>query len=295
MKTLRINTGSTRNEIDRTDHMKSFIRTLYGGKPMSKEDENNMFREYMLTKNPVLKDTIIKCNMRFVFSAAKAFTNDPEMVLDLTMEGMMGLLEAFDRFDPETGNSFLSYANHYVYKYMVEYVHEAKQIKRSTDSSLKSKVSKIRENFFAKTGRYPSDDEIIDIIKEKYGIDVKKEDYIRDIVILSIDSEYRTNDGDDTPSDGSHGIISKNDGYCLNDYDVKSETEYRNDRLNAALSILSDRDREIIKKLFGIGYFREYVVEELADEYGMTVARINQIRKTCIEKIRSEKKYLIAS
>ena len=103
MKSLKINTGAARNEVDRTDHVKNFIHTLYGGKPMTKEKENELFREYILTKNPMIKDTIVKCNTRFVYSAAKAFTNDPEEVLDLTMEGTMGLLEAFDRFDPDTG------------------------------------------------------------------------------------------------------------------------------------------------------------------------------------------------
>lgn len=292
MKSLKINTGATRNELERTDHIKSFIKTLYGGKPLSKEQENQMFREYLLTKNQALKDKIVKSNMRFVFSAAKAFTNDPETVLDLTMEGMLGLLEAFDKFDPHTNNSFLSFANHYVYKYMVDYTHGSEHVKRSKDFILKSKTSRIKEAFFAENGRYPSDDEVIGIIKEKYGIDVKKEDYIREIVVTSLDSAY-VDDGEPIALIDSPDFIEQSGSFHINNFIEEIEEEDTSSKVTSYLSVLSERDQLIMKKLFGIGYYREFTPEEVADEFEMTVARVNQIKKEAIEKIRKNR-YLIA-
>ena len=292
MKSLKINTGATRNELERTDHIKAFIKTLYGGKPLSKEQENQMFREYLLTKNQALKDKIVKSNMRFVFSAAKAFTNDPETVLDLTMEGMLGLLEAFDKFDPHTNNSFLSFANHYVYKYMVDYTHGSEHVKRSKDFILKSKTSRIKEAFFAENGRYPSDDEVIGIIKEKYGIDVKKEDYIREIVITSLDSAY-VDDGEPIALIDSPDFIEQSGSFHINNFIEEIEEEDTSSKVMSYLSVLSERDQLIMKKLFGIGYYREFTPEEVADEFEMTVARVNQIKKEAIEKIRKNR-YSIA-
>ena len=288
MKSLKINTGATRNELERTDHIKAFIKTLYGGKPMNKEQENQMFREYLLTKNQALKDKIVKSNMRFVFSAAKAFTNDPETVLDLTMEGMIGLLEAFDKFDPHTNNSFLSFANHYIYKYMVDYTHGSEHVKRSKDTILKSKASRIKEAFFAENGRYPSDDEVVSIIKEKYGIDVKKEDYIREIVVTSLDSAYM-NDGESFNLIDSPDFIRQSGSFHLNNFVEEIEEEDTNSKVTSYLSVLSERDHLIMKKLFGIGYYREFTPEEIADEFEMTVARVNQIKKEAIEKIKKNR------
>lgn len=294
MKSLKINTGATRNELERTEHVKSFVKTLYGNKPMNKEQENQMFREYLLTKNSVLKDTIVKSNMRFVFSAAKAFTNDPETVLDLTMEGMVGLLEAFDKFDPQTNNSFLSFANHYVYKYMVDYTHGSEHVKRSKDFLLKSKTSRVKEAFFAENGRYPSDEEVIRIIREKYGIDVRKEDYIREITVTSLDGVC-TYTADDEPIAliDSPEFIEQSGSFHTNRFIEEIENEDVNSKVSAYLSVLSERDQLIMKKLFGIGYYREFTPEEVADEFEMTVARVNQIKKEAIDKIKKNK-YSIA-
>ena len=87
MKTLRLNNGANRNEIERTDSIKNFVKTLYDGKPIPKDVENELFREYEKTHDASIKEAIIKGNIRFVYSAAKSFSNDPEEVLDLAMEG----------------------------------------------------------------------------------------------------------------------------------------------------------------------------------------------------------------
>lgn len=289
MKSLKINTGATKNTVDRTDHIKNFIRTLYDGQPLTKERENELFREYILTKNPALKDTIIKCNSRFVYSAAKAFINDPEEVLELTMEGMIGLLEAFDRFDPETGNGFLSFANHYVYKYMVEYTHNSRFIKRSKDFHLKNKASRIKDKFFAEFGRYPDDSEVIELIKEKYGIDVKEEDYVREIIVSRLDDSYTFGDGETTTMLESPEFTRRDGGFMKNGFAIEMENEDMNSKVNEILGVLSERDQEIMRKAFGIGCFREYTAEELAEEYNMTVARINQIKKECLFKMKKYK------
>lgn len=289
MKSLKINTGATRNEVDRTDHIKNFIRTLYDGKPLSKEKENELFREYILTKNDMIKDTIIKSNCRFVYSAAKAFTSNPEEVLELTMEGCMGLLEAFDRFDPETGNGFLSFANHYVYKYMVDYTHKSKFVKRSKDLSLKSKAQRIKEKFFAENGRYPDNYETIELIKERYGIDVKEEDYVSDIIISRLDDAYVFGNGETANMLESPDFTKRDGGFMKNEFVVDMEKDDIKNNVEKILSVLSVRDAEIMKKLFGINCYREYTPEELADEYEMTIARINQIRKECLSRMKKYK------
>ena len=289
MKSLRINTGANRNEVDRTDHIKNFVRTLYDGTPLTKEKENELFREYILTNDSNIKDIIIKSNSRFVYSAAKAFTNDPEEVLDLTMEGMMGMLEAFDKFNPDNGNGFLSFANHYIYKYMVTYTHKSKFVKRSKDHSLKNKSARIKEKFFAENGRYPSDSEIVTLMYEKHGIVIHDESYIRDIVISKLDDYCTFGNGDNVTFMDSQEFTKNDSCSSKNIFENEIETEGVKSTIYEVLSALDNKEKDIIMKLFGIGYDREFTANEIAEEYCMSVSRINQIKKSCLSKMKNYK------
>jgi RNA polymerase primary sigma factor len=283
---LRINTGSTKNTVDRTDNIKSFAGSLLKSDPLDKDKENQMFKEYILTKNEALRDTIIRSNAKFVFSAAKAFSNDPEEVLDLAMEGLMGMLDAFDRFDPETGNHFLSFANHYIYKYMVNYVHNNKMVRRSKDPLLRGKTTRIKDKFFAEHGRYPNADEIVELIEKVYHIKVNKKEHIEDISFKRLDDVY---DGMDDGVDSfieSPDFVRNESCSHTNSYMEKIETEDRHKKASYFLNVLSERDRAIIKMLFGIDRDCPVSPEDVAIAFDMTTARVNQIKKESIKKMR---------
>lgn len=284
---IKVSKERFRNHVERTEHVQNLIKTIQQAKPISKEKESELFAEYIRTKDPKIKDTIVKSHMRFAFSVAKSFSKDPEEILDMTMEGMMGIVEAVDKFDPSQGYRFLSFASFYVSKYIMEYSHDSRIVRRSKDSVLRYKVSVVKENFFAINGRYPDEYEIIDIIRRKYGIDVKKTDYIRDIVVSSMDSSLRLSNGDEETTMEENPTFASKDG-CHNTNAVidKMNAEDINTRVNNALSVLNKRDREIMKKLFGIGEFHEYSPDQVAEEYGMSTARINQIRNKSLERMR---------
>jgi RNA polymerase primary sigma factor len=68
------------------------------------------------------KDKLIKSNLRFVVSVAKAYANNNIPLEDLISEGNKGLIEASDLFDPSTGFKFISYAVWHIRKYIFLYI-----------------------------------------------------------------------------------------------------------------------------------------------------------------------------
>ena len=289
----KINTRVNKNNPERTEHYNAFVSSFVKNDIIDKDAELNIFKEYVLTKDISLREKIIRANSRFVFSAAKGFTNDPEEVLDLSMEGMMGLIEAIDRFDPETGNKFISFASHYVYKYMVEYINRSKLVKRSKDLTLRSKTSRIRDKYYAEHGRYPSSEEVIEMFEQQYGVKINRREYIEDITISRLDSSYMFKDGDESTYMESPEFVSNENGYSTNDIVTKMQDDDLKARINTILDILPERERNIIKMIYGIDCDGPISIEDIADEYNITIARVNQIKKSCLSKMKKAK-YLIA-
>jgi RNA polymerase primary sigma factor len=132
-------------------------------------------------------------------------------------------------------------------------------------------------------GRYPSPDELKDIIENEYNIKIKDLSYLYDIETKYINQAYDSNDQRDT-FEKSQLFNEKSADH--NEYDPKIEADYNKHVANVLLESLGDREREIVKLLFGIGCDREYTLEEVAQKFGMTRERIRQIKKTSVNKLK---------
>jgi len=76
--------------------------------------EQELFRRFQETKDPLARELIIKSALRFVIKLAQNYSRDPDMTKDLIAAGNVGLLRAFERYDPSYGTRFLSYATSWV-------------------------------------------------------------------------------------------------------------------------------------------------------------------------------------
>jgi RNA polymerase sigma factor (sigma-70 family) len=119
------------------------------------------------------RDKLVKCNQLFVASIAKKYQTDGNF-LDIVNEGNIGLLIAIDKFDLSKGNGFLTYAVGWVRKKINEYnASVVKMVKTKNATKLYTYVRKIRNEFFVTNERYPTTDEIRDILRERYDVHVK--------------------------------------------------------------------------------------------------------------------------
>ena len=228
------------------------------------------------------REQLINCNQRFVFAIAKRYAND-DTVMDLVNEGNLGLITAIEKYDNTRGIRFLSFAVWYIRRSINYYLTNTNlMVKRTNNMKIGSRVNKIKNTYFCKNGRYPSEDEIIKMIKEKFDIDIQVQSEVFDISTESINSYF---------DDDESNTVEKNDEFnsktaSYNEYMEKIEQEYNNELISALLSTLNERDREIIKMSFGIGYSKEYTNDDIANELGICAERIRQIKNHVLEKFK---------
>ena len=228
------------------------------------------------------RDMLVNCNQRFVYSAAKRFSNDPDTVLELVNEGNIGLIEAIERFDFTQGCRLLTYAQSYIRRNMVRFFCENKLVKRPSDKKIGSIVANERAMFYSLNERQPTIEELRSIMLNKYNINVKSDEdlYINDFVY--VDDNVADTDDDYTIGETDTYLKSTS---SYNEYDDTIEQENTKAIVLAALSKLDDRTQTIVKMLYGIDCDREYSAYELAEMYGMTKTRINQIKNEAQKRL----------
>ena len=99
--------------------------------PLSKEEEKNLFVLYRTTNDIKYRDIILKSNLRYVINCVSKFKLDAELYQDLIEEGNLGLAHAIELYDYDSNARFLSYARHWIKKYILEFIKNNTTIKNS--------------------------------------------------------------------------------------------------------------------------------------------------------------------
>jgi RNA polymerase sigma-32 factor len=90
--------------------------------PLARAEETELARQYRRTREPKLAHRLVRANLRLVLTIAKEYAGPGRTeYLDLIQEGSLGLVEAAERFDPNRGVRFISYAAFWVRAFMLRY------------------------------------------------------------------------------------------------------------------------------------------------------------------------------
>lgn len=231
------------------------------------------------------KELLIKNSLRFVISVAKQYMMGSHDINDLVSEGNIGLLKAADKYDPDTGIRFLSYAVWWVRKYILIFINTSKSIKIPLHTyDAMSKIKNFKINFMAKYSREPE-------IEDYYIAGFKRSEYIfsidsANLEVVSIDEMSPMNESDSTPKDS---IVGDDFNYT-EDYEEKESSTYKATQL---LNVLSDRDKEIMACLFGIGR-KELSMEEIAMNFNISRERVRQIKEESLRVLKTHKEFICA-
>lgn len=224
-------------------------------------------------------DKLVRANLRFVVSVAKQYQNQGLTLPDLINEGNLGLIKAAGRFDETRGFKFISYAVWWIRQQILQSIAEQARIVRlplNQTSSL-NKISKA----FAKLEQYlerpptPVElGEMLDIDPDKVEESMKLfSRYHASIDAPFVEGETNTladiliNDND-LPTDA--GLIRSG---------LASEVE-RN------LSILTQRERDVLKLFYGIGIANGLTLEEIGAKFDLTRERVRQIKEKAIRRLQ---------
>ena len=191
-----INTRET-SIVTRSEMVKKLLADLHNGQhePMTEEEEQTAFAD-----RNTHREEIIQRNLLFVYSVAKRYARDGEQLCDYFSEGAIGLADAVDKFEPERGFKFISFAVHYIRAYMSAYAKESGLVKSSNANKIGSKVKTYEARYYAENGKMPTDEDILAHLKNEYGIEVKYTSEIHGATFTALDAKIDA-DSDDTASE----------------------------------------------------------------------------------------------
>ena len=240
--------------------------------------EDRLVRE-LFADREMFKDIIINAHIRLVASIAKTYDNNDKF-LDFNQEGIEGLYEAFDKYDPTSPAKFSSYAALWIKAKMSLLCRTFNMVQRSNQGKIGSKAIKFQEDFYKKNMREATTDEIIDYLSENCNIDITYTDEIFSISVESIDNEIN-DDGDGLTPETSGEFAVKT--ASENEYLVESEKEELSDAIQKMLSILDKKEREYVTRhiIHGESY------ADIAEDFGCTTERVRQIVVGGLKKMKS--------
>lgn len=265
----------------------------------TEEEEKALLMSYKNDGDQKAKDELMLRNQRFIFALAKIYARDENEVLDYVSEGNEGLSEGIDKYeiDNKNGARLLTYASLYVRREMNYFLTTTNNtVVKSNGMKLGKKVDRIKNKYFLENGFYPTSDYIINVLKAKYGIEIKDE---RDIIDLSIESINKEVKEDYTIEDDS----SFNDKTSsFNNYEENVETDYKANLINnlfyntkntkgqtvaemtidmlsakAKHSLTAEDINQMIKMRFGVGFDHVYSNEEIGCKYDYSSETIDGI------------------
>lgn len=225
-------------------------------------------------------EELVTANLRFVISIAKRYQHQGLDLSDLISEGNKGLITAALRFDPNEGYKFISYAVHWIKQAITQSLNDNSRSIRLPSNVINrlSKMRKAFEKFEALNEREPMEGDIIVIENE----DGSTTEFVYEVGM---------------PTCGSLNQIINEEGDELMELvpDEDSETpeelpmdeELIKEELEKTLSVLDDREREIVQLYYGLNSkFEPMTLEAIGDIFGLTKERVRQIKEKALRKLR---------
>lgn len=307
-----INLKAETGLVDRSENTTRFYKDIKDYKPFTKEDEIKWFtrlQEAREKKNKLEKSSdkkgysdacreydeirnhIILCNQRLVISAAKNYSTT-DTLTDYINEVNFGLIEAIEKYDISKGVKFASYAMWYIIRAINEYKYgDAEMVQKSNLYKTFHVMSKAKNNFIQKNEREPNTEELLEIMNNVYGKNIRDTNDLIDVNYASIDADSTDDEDNYTGNDIS---AYNRTSASYNDYEKIENNEFNVNLISSLLSILTPREREIIKMRFGLceydGFRREYELQEIAEKLGLTTERIRQLEGSAMKALKNEYK-----
>jgi RNA polymerase primary sigma factor len=224
-------------------------------------------------------EKLTRANLRFVVSVAKQYQNQGLSLPDLINEGNLGLIKAAEKFDETRGFKFISYAVWWIRQSILQALAEQSRIVRLPLNQVGSlnKITKAFSRFEQENERRPSPEELseqLDMPVEKISDTLKVSGRH-----ISVDAPFVEGE------DNSLLDVLVNDDAPIADTSLLNESLSK--EIDRVLSILAERESDILRLFFGIGC-REMTLEEIGDKFGLTRERVRQIKEKAIRKLRTD-------
>lgn len=259
------------------DLVRVYLREIGKTPVLSQKKELDLARRARKNDSDA-KQELVRHNLRLVVSIAKKYLNRGLSFLDLIQEGNLGLMKATEKFDPERGYKFSTYATWWIRQAITRSLSDKSRTIRlpvhmvELLSKLKKAISKLSE----KSGQMPSEEDIA----HEIDIDVNK---VKEIIPIV-----------ETPVSLNSPVNSEEEGN-LEDFisdDTNSSPEQKANgtmlgiNINQALKCLTLKEAAVIRLRFGLDCGHQRTLEEVGRILGVTRERVRQLEFRALKKLR---------
>jgi RNA polymerase primary sigma factor len=265
------------------DSVRLYLREI-GKIPLLNSEEELALAQRVVAGEKKAKDKMAEANMRLVVSIAKRYSGRGLDFLDLIQEGNTGLLRAVEKFDPDKGFKFSTYATWWIRQAITRAIADQARTIRIPVHMVETinKLLRTQRRMTQELNREPTIEELAKELemepdKVEYVIKIKQD-------ITSLDAGVGR-DGEDEDS-VLGDFIEDEDGTTPEE---SATSQLLKEQVQSILSTLSDREQKIVKMRFGLENGKSHTLEEVGQEFAVTRERIRQIEAKALAKLRKHK------
>lgn len=261
------------------DGIPGYLARLTQTRLLSAEEEADLTRAVQ-NGDRNARQRLIEANMRLVINIAKSYRNKAVPLEDLIQEGAIGLMQASERFDPDKGFRFSTYATHWIRQAIgraIDNKSKAIRLPAHISQSLR-RIEREKARMQRELGHEPTSDQLA----QSLGISPKK-------LLTILQSSQELLSLDVTLSEGSNVTLG---GMVKDDANADPEANLCNQEvvieLQRIMSELNERERHVMRLRYRLdGTAESMLQDEIAKEMQLSRERVRQIELQAIKKLRA--------
>ena len=271
--------ANTARKIEKSLDATQLYLNEIGYSPLLSADEEKYFSRLALKGDESGRRRMIESNLRLVVKISRRYINRGLTLLDLIEEGNLGLIRAVEKFDPERGFRFSTYATWWIRQTIERAIMNQTRTIRLPIHVVKELNVYLRaaRELTQKLDHEPSAEEIADML-DKPKADVER--------LLGLNERVTSMDTPVGPESDKSVVDTIADArvcdpsLLLQDSDIK-------DSIASWLGELSEKQREVVSRRFGLRGYESSTLEEVGREIGLTRERVRQIQVEALKRLRS--------
>lgn len=260
-----------------TSSLQPFLKAI-GNVPLLTPKEEIDLSRLTKTGDVAARKRMTEANLRLVVSLAKGYRNQGLSFSDLIQEGSLGLMRAVDKFDPDKGYRFSTYATWWIKQAISRALADKARTVRMPVHVVEklNKILRAEQRLQFELGRNATTEEVAEAVK----LTIEEVESIKKSSQLTISLDKPVGDDDDE-SDLSSFLVDQN---SASPHQVV-EADQRKESLNDVLDSLSARERRILELRYGLDGGKMYTLDEVGKVFNISRERVRQLESRCLKNL----------